>query len=204
MAFGQYEDLKPRLGSLGLVVLLHVIVIWALVVGLRHRSAAAVILPPIQTTLIEEVVLQTDEPPPPPPPPIDLPPASFVPPPEILVQPPPPQQAITSVRPDALPEPPPIYAPHRIAPLVNANRNCPEPVYPSIALRLGEHGAVTLLFLIDVDGRVVESRIEESSGYSRLDEAARRALSRCRFTPGTVDGVPERAWAPIRYIWQIE
>ena len=60
-----------------------------------------------------------------------------------------------------------------------------------------------LAFLIGVDGRVKESKIQESSGYPRLDEAARRALSRCRFIPGTVDGRVEESWANLLYTWKI-
>ena len=61
-----------------------------------------------------------------------------------------------------------------------------------------------LSFLIDVDGRVLESKVERSSGYRRLDEAARAALGACKFRPATVDGRPERAWARIDYDWKIE
>ena len=58
-------------------------------------------------------------------------------------------------------------------------------------------------FLIGVDGKVKESRVDESSGHPRLDEAARRALSRCRFVPGTVDGKVEESWAQLLYTWRI-
>jgi len=49
---------------------------------------------------------------------------------------------------------------------------------------------VTLTFLIDVDGKVLESRVERSSGHRRLDEAARAGLGICKFKPATVDGRP--------------
>jgi protein TonB len=82
-------------------------------------------------------------------------------------------------------------------------RNCREPEYPSASQRLGEHGTVVLAMLVGADGKVTESKVEKSSGYPRLDEAARVALSRCRFTPGTSNGVPEPAWAPIKYVWKL-
>jgi protein TonB len=72
------------------------------------------------------------------------------------------------------------------------------------ARRAGETGAVVLKFLIDTDGSVVESAVAESSGFDRLDEAARQALARCRFSPGTLDGHPERSWARIRYVWKLQ
>lgn len=59
---------------------------------------------------------------------------------------------------------------------------------------------MVLRFLIDTDGRVVKSEVESSSGYARLDEAARNALGRCQFKPGTVDGKPEQSWASLKYM----
>lgn len=94
------------------------------------------------------------------------------------------------------------HVPIRTAPVV-APRFCSKPEYPSASRRFEESGAVVLNFLIDADGRVVQSKIESSSGYERLDEAARRALSLCRFKPGTVDGKPEKSWHTLKYVWQL-
>lgn len=82
--------------GLGIVILLHVLLAWALVSGLA-RKVVDVIRSPIETKIIEEVE------PPPPPPPENLPPPpqfappppSYVPPPEIVVQNPPPAPTIT-------------------------------------------------------------------------------------------------------------
>jgi protein TonB len=63
---------------------------------------------------------------------------------------------------------------------------------------------VRLAFLIDVNGAVIESKVEQSSGHGRLDEAARKALSLCKFKAATIDGKPERAWAKIEYEWKID
>lgn len=94
------------------------------------------------------------------------------------------------------------HLPIRTAPVVDP-RFCGKPEYPSVSRRFEESGAVVLNFLIDTDGRVVQSKIESSSGYERLDEAARRALSLCRFKPGTVDGKPEKSWHTLKYVWQL-
>jgi protein TonB len=67
-----------------------------------------------------------------------------------------------------------------------------------------EEGTVSLRFLVGVDGKVIQSEIEKSSGFKRLDEAARAGLSKCRFQPATVDGRPEQAWASITYTWRLE
>lgn len=61
-----------------------------------------------------------------------------------------------------------------------------------------------LRFLIGVDGNVLESQIAQSSGFARLDEAARAALSKCQFKPGTVDGIPESSWASLKYTWRLD
>jgi periplasmic protein TonB len=100
---------------------------------------------------------------------------------------------------ETLPAP---HVPIRTAPMVDS-RFCDKPEYPSLSRRFEESGAVVLNFLIDADGRVVQSKIEASSGYERLDEAARRALSLCRFKPGTVDGKPVKSWHTLRYVWQL-
>jgi protein TonB len=67
-----------------------------------------------------------------------------------------------------------------------------------------EEGTVTLKFLIGVDGKVLQADIEKSSGYVRLDEASRNALSKCQFRPGTVDGKPEQSWITMQYKWRLE
>ena len=63
---------------------------------------------------------------------------------------------------------------------------------------------MVLRFLIDVDGRVIESKVEASSGYNRLDDAAKNAMAKCQFKPATVDGKPEQSWASIKYTWRLE
>ena len=67
-----------------------------------------------------------------------------------------------------------------------------------------EEGTVHLRFLVGVDGKVLQAEIEKSSGYKRLDEAARAGLARCQFRPATVDGKPEQSWASMRYTWRLE
>jgi periplasmic protein TonB len=54
-----------------------------------------------------------------------------------------------------------------------------------------------------VDGKVVEIKIIKSSGFSRLDEAAKQAFGQCEFNPGTVDGVPEKTTATVQYEFRI-
>ncbi len=44
---------------------------------------------------------------------------------------------------------------------------------------------------VDAQGQVVRSRVEESSGHARVDEAAKIALLDARFAPYVVDGTPQ-------------
>ncbi len=110
-------------------------------------------------------------------------------------------QEIKPPPPEAPPPPEPVKDVVRTAPVVKAG-GCREPEYPAASARLGESGRVVLSLLVDVDGKVADSKIEHSSGSPRLDEAARAALSLCKFTPGTVDGQPEQAWGRIAYVFK--
>jgi protein TonB len=56
--------------------------------------------------------------------------------------------------------------------------------------RMGEQGRVILHLTVGADGLPRQVSIKQSSGFDRLDAAARQAVQRCRFVPGTVNGVP--------------
>jgi periplasmic protein TonB len=118
MNFAQEKQGASRFTGIGIVVLIHVVAIWALASGLA-RDIVKKVTGPIDVKVIEEKV----KPPPPPekvvPPPPDLkaPPPPFVPPPEFQVTAPaPPAPAIqsTQVAPPAVaeirPAPPPAPA----------------------------------------------------------------------------------------------
>jgi periplasmic protein TonB len=201
---------KNHLPGISFVIVLHIIIIWALVSGLA-RKAVELVQKPLETKLIAEVVKPPENlPPPPPPPKMAAPPPPFIPPPEINVQvaPPPSPAAITAVSTTSPPVATPAVAeapkaPVRTAPVVEA-KSCEAPSYPSASRRLNETGTVLLNFLIDASGHVVESRIDTSSGVERLDEAARKALSLCKFRPGTLDGKPEQSWHKMKYVWKLD
>jgi periplasmic protein TonB len=202
---------KNHLPGIGFVIVLHIIIVWALVTGLA-RKAVEFVAKPLETKLIAEVAPPPENlPPPPPPPKMAAPPPPFIPPPEINVQvaPTPSPAAITAV--STAPPPPQTAAaapeapraPVRTSPVVEA-KSCEPPSYPSASRRLNEQGTVVLNFLIDAEGRIVESRIDASSGVERLDEAARKALSLCKFKPGTVDGRAEQSWHKMKYVWKLD
>jgi protein TonB len=66
----------------------------------------------------------------------------------------------------------------------------PAPAYPRIALRLQQEGSVLLELEIDAAGRVSAVHVLESSGFERLDEAAREGVLGWRFEPALRDGAP--------------
>jgi periplasmic protein TonB len=146
----------------------------------------------------------------PPPPKLAPPPPPYIPPPEVRIQSTAPAQnvitAVTNAKPVETPPPPPppqvVHEPVRVLPVLD-RASYREPEYPATSRRLEETGSVLLQLLVDVDGTVAESKVAQSSGFPRLDEAARTALSKCRFKPGTVDGKPERVWLPYKYTWRL-
>ena len=213
MSYVEPKDSGWRLSGMVVVVVFHIVLGYALVEGLA-RKIVEVARSPLDTKIIEEVKPPPPDKPPPPPPKMATPPPPYIPPPEIQIHSPvtgPTITAVTQVKPPApvpppaRPAPPPAKPrePVKTAAVVDA-RACEKPIYPPASLRANETGVVLLTFLIDVDGTVLEGRVERSSGHRRLDEAARNGLSLCRFRPATVDGKPERTWSRIEYEWKIE
>lgn len=149
-------------------------------------------------------VVAPPPPPPPPPPQQKAPPPEFVPPVDIPVSATAGANAIAAVSNTPAPPPPPPVANVRTPAVINAAQNCQKPEYPSASRRNEEEGTVQLRFLIGTNGQVIESQVEKSSGFARLDEAARSALSKCQFKPGTLNGAPEQSWASMKYTWRLE
>ena len=206
MSYAHPRSQSRRLTGMVITVALHIALIYALIHGLA-RKIVEIVVPPLETKIIEEIKPQPDKPPPPPPK-LETPPPPFIPPPEVNIQMPV-QMAptITAVAPTPPPKPAPVVPVPRqtvnTAPVVNA-ASCDKPEYPPAARRANETGTVLLNFLIDIDGKVIDSKVERSSGSRRLDEAARAGLELCNFRPATAGGQPTRAWARIEYVWRLE
>jgi protein TonB len=184
---------RKHLTGIGWVVLLHALLLWAISTGLARDVVQ-------MTENTVEAVLMSEAPPPAPTPPPKTP---------LPKTPAPPPPAPTSTAPAITQTPtPPAAAPQapaiRMGAVIQAGAHCAKPDYPSASRRMEEEGTVTLKFLIGADGKVLQADVEKSSGFTRLDEAARNALSKCQFRPGTVDGKPEQSWASIKYTWRLE
>jgi TonB family protein len=82
--------------------------------------------------------------------------------------------------------------------------SCAKPVYPPASLAAGEVGTVSLGFLINADGSMLESRVNKSSGSDALDQAAREGIMKCKFIPAVDKGKGVKEWATIQYRWQLK
>ena len=222
----QQRSLNKHPVGVGVVLLLHVVLGYALVNGLG-KKIVDVMKAPIETKIIDEV--KPPPPPPPenlpPPPKMALPPPSFMPPPEVQVATPQLAPAITVTR--EAPPPTPVTiapapapvpaavvaappAPRALAVPARIDVNsCDKPEYPAAALRAEATGTSKIRFTVDATGVVSKAEIERSAGPSRehrlLDRAAIDALSKCRFKPGTDEaGKPVGAVTPVEYVWKLE
>lgn len=68
---------------------------------------------------------------------------------------------------------------------------------------MGIHGTVTLNVLIDIDGKVRETRVIQSV-YPSLDEAAAKWVIRQRYVPALRDGLPYAEWLEVPVKFTIE
>lgn len=204
------------------VLALHVLVLWAMQMGLLRRVVEAVVPPemlveimappapeqkqqplPQPKTLIKAPTPKPTVPTPAPtvtqpaPTPLAIAPSANAPAPSEAA---PtsvaaaPSSATTGSTANAPPAPP---APPKIEQPSSAadHLNNPAPVYPQRSLQLRETGVVTLRILVGSDGLPKEVILEKSSGFDRLDQAALAAMPKWKFVPGKRDGKPIEMWA---------
>lgn len=79
---------------------------------------------------------------------------------------------------------------------------CPKPVWPPAALARGAEGKVTIAVRVDTSGRVLESRVDASSGHPDLDQAGRDGIARCRFYSLAATLSAPSGWRPMQFVWQ--
>ena len=208
----------------GTVVLFHAAVLWAVQSGLVRRTVEIVVPVEIISELITPPAPPKIEPAPPPPRPEPPPPVKPrvvkkvqrapppAPQPVAVPEAPPAPNAPTGV---ATPQPPapPITAPVAPAPPAPAPRielptsdadylQNPKPAYPPMSKRLGEQGKVVVRVLIGPNGLPQQAEVRQSSGFERLDQAARTTAMKWRYVPGKRGGVPEAMWVnvPINFV----
>ncbi|SFP94340.1 outer membrane transport energization protein TonB [Nitrosomonas cryotolerans] len=85
--------------------------------------------------------------------------------------------------------------------------SCPKlaaPAYPPISRRMGEEGKLVLRVELDENGRIYDAQVAESSGHTRLDNAALDAVKSWQCRPSLRNGQPVRAVAlqPFNFVLQ--
>lgn len=202
------------------VVVFHVAVIWTLQSGLLRRAVETVVPAEILTRIIEIEPPKVASPPPPPPKPAlntpKLPPPPL---PVAIRDPVPAPNAPTGVV-EPQPPAPPIIAPVAPAPVPPAPPAAtrlveitqgeteyvrpPRPIYPSLSKRNGESGVVIIAVYYSASGYPKRAAVFKSSGFERLDRAAREAVMASQVTPFRRAGVNEDTEfllkAPINFV----
>ncbi len=79
----------------------------------------------------------------------------------------------------------------------------PQPVYPAASRRMGEEGKVLLRVLISEKGRPERADIQKSSGSTRLDDAAKKAVLQALFKPHIEGGRALTVYAMVPIIFSL-
>jgi protein TonB len=89
-------------------------------------------------------------------------------------------------------------------PAIDSRTPLSEPEYPAQEIRQNHEGTVMLSIYVLENGRVGDVRIEQSSGFPRLDAAATREAKRWRLKPGSQDGRPLAMWKTVPITFQLK
>jgi len=183
-----------RAGFIAITVGLHFIVAIALL-RMQFAQASHAEAPPIEVALIDSPV-ESEPPPTYTPPPMDVV-YSLPTPQDISIE----TETVSEMAGTAITSPGPVttVAPPLVE-SVEYVRAAP-PVYPKESQRRREYGTVLLRVLVDAFGKPAQIQIERSSGYERLDTAARQAVEKFVFRPYEVNGVaqPAQVLIPIGF-----
>ncbi len=203
-----------RAAGLAFVIALHAAALWLL---LQHRlipvptEAMTLFVNFIAPPAPEPLVAPRPPPPKPKPHPIEKPVPR-----QIVAATPAvtPEDHIVQAHPPEPPAPvvpaPPPSMPLSTGPVALATElsvTCPDrtaPAYPSRSRRNGEEGVVVLRVELGETGKVDAARVQSSSGFPRLDEAAIAAVRVWRCKPARRNGQPVSATAlqPFKFVLQ--
>lgn len=85
--------------------------------------------------------------------------------------------------------------PQTTPPVASANKALNKaPLYPTLSRRLKEQGTVYLQVLVLKNGKVGQLKLKQSSGFSRLDQAALNAVRGWTYQPAVKLGQPIDYW----------
>ncbi|NMG55823.1 energy transducer TonB [Aromatoleum aromaticum] len=80
----------------------------------------------------------------------------------------------------------------------------PAPTYPRSSRRRGDEGKVILRVHVLGDGSADAVEVAESSGHSRLDDAAREAVRNWRFVPAQRGEAPVDSWLRVPIVFRLD
>ncbi|BAP56389.1 TonB protein [Thioploca ingrica] len=78
-----------------------------------------------------------------------------------------------------------------------------KPSYPWLSRRHNETGKVLLKVQVNAQGKATIIQIKQSSGSSRLDNAAVNHVQNSVFIPAQHDGNPIMGWKELRFVFQL-
>ena len=204
-----------RFAPLAAIVVGHALMFYAISSGMMSKIAVAVMPKIVTVTFVASPEPLKPAPPPPKTVPVVKLTPTYIPPmpqlatpqvePTITVAPPSPRTSQPSTPAVAGPVAPPTPTPTAPAAPKTITGveyiRAPQPVYPSMARRMGESGIVMLRVLIGEKGQAEQVTIQKSSGSEKLDEAGRQAVLRALYKPYIEDGkaIPVYALVPINF-----
>jgi protein TonB len=80
----------------------------------------------------------------------------------------------------------------------------PAPAYPPMSRRMHEEGKVILRVLVSPKGGADEVQVRSSSGFARLDDAARDTVRRWKFVPAKRGAEAVSGWVLIPISFRLE
>lgn len=187
-----------RSGPAILVIALHIVVIYVISMSLGIVKVPTVIKPASVVFVPEATEEQKTKP-------VDMPkpeiaePELTVPTPEVMPDMP------TDVAPIEAQAAPPDGSTAPIGSLQELRAtNRVEPTYPATSRRLGEEGSVLLRVFVDPSGRPQQVVVDRSSGFARLDDAAKNAVKRWKFQPASAGSGPVGAWSRVTVTFRLQ
>lgn len=75
--------------------------------------------------------------------------------------------------------------------------------YPDASRRAGETGRCKVRITVAADGRIVDSILEQATGFDRLDKACLAAVSGQRMNPATRNGRPVESRVTVPIAWRL-
>jgi periplasmic protein TonB len=204
---------KKRLVGLTIALLLHALLIYGFTSGLGSK-----LVQKVQQTVNVSIIPEAPPPPPPPPPAVEIDADSrpkqpqtraqtkaYVPKAEVQTnqQSPDTITGVTSNVEEAtpaveraapiVPDAPPVQKAEPVKTMARLMRGCRLPQYPKRSEEKGEEGTVVFRFLVGTDGRVQSAQLVRSSGFERLDNAAREAFMQ-----------PQSSWVKQPFTWRLK